>query len=634
MALPTTDAFRLAAAHELWTQFSKSMRRKIVMLVIATAAIGGVVLLDHLKLGLHDSRKSAYLISDVITAVDANAELKKAAAAVALETPEARYATADDAFKALLEQTNVATALNQQQTNIRTNYESRLADIDRRIDAALKLASAGAAEAEEAKNDLAALKARRAEVITARTAELAEMKKSAQAAVQKRYAGRLASIDEAIRAAVTAAPSAAVSAAEKARATLTSLKAQRADLIAARAAELSEAEQGATAKTASLQQAFNGLNVAVNAKTRFKPSGNERLDKFVEHVVDPDHPLSIIYDVFWYACLIIGVIAFVALILTPLFKTLPVGGAEEPFMDQVRNLFQRAPRVAGPAIARLATLAIGTAAIVGVAANAPSSPANSFAVASSEQTSVTSQTTVTTATTTSTTLPPKPPVVDPPPPVVTKDPPPVVPDPRIDEIATDVKDLKTDNASHKTKLATLAPVPEQITALRGVDEEHKQKIENVFADAEDAKKRADGAKLTADTAKSTADTAKSEAEDAKASVGNVKVLVDAATTTINTKAAAIEEGVVVPFRVGERPSALRSFLGFDSYRVTDASAVYVEKAGAPQTVVDAVKAMKQTADVTNADLRRQFRSLICAGATNCELYVEWQSTVLRAARPR
>lgn len=203
--------------------------------------------------------------------------------------------------------------------------------------------------------------------ILAETTQAADLAK-AKTTIRDAYAARIGKTDQDIRGAVTAEP-----ASQQAK-DLQNLKTRRAELVAARTAELTEAEQNSAAYVATLRRAFDDSNVAEAAKSVFRVSENESLNNFAKHVVDPDHPLSILYDVLWYASLVLGVLSLVALLLTPLFKTLPVIGADEKFMDQIRGIFGRVPRSIGAGIARVAAMTIGTAAIVSVAATAPSSP--------------------------------------------------------------------------------------------------------------------------------------------------------------------------------------------------------------------------------------------------------------------
>ena len=162
---------------------------------------------------------------------------------------------------------------------------------------------------------------------------------------------RIGETDRAIRDVVTADPASPPPATSK---PLKDLKATRAELIAARTGELTEAEQNTAASVAALRREFDNSNVAEAAKSVFRVSKNESLNDFAKRVADPDHPLSILYDVLRYASLVLGVLSLVALLLTPLLNAAVIG-ADERFMDQIRDLLGRCHALsarASPALRR------------------------------------------------------------------------------------------------------------------------------------------------------------------------------------------------------------------------------------------------------------------------------------------
>ncbi len=84
--------------------------------------------------------------------------------------------------------------------------------------------------------------------------------------------------------------------------------------------------------------------------------------------------------------------------------------------------------------------------------------------------------------------------------------------------------------------------------------------------------------------------------------------------------------------MGERSGFLTSLLSFERYRVTAASVTFVEKAGAPEEVVAAMRSLEDGGDMSNDALRLALRQELCGAQSNCELHVAWRDTVLRAAR--
>jgi hypothetical protein len=447
--------------------------------------------------------------------------------------------------------------------------------------------------------------------ILAETSYAADLS-AARTTIRGAYANRIGKADQDIRGAVTAD--------KPEKQVIADLKARRAELIAARTAELTEAEQNAAASAATLRRAFDDSNVAEAAKSVFRVSENESLNNFAKRVADPDHPLSILYDVLWYASLVLGVLSLVALLLTPLFKMLPVMGADEKFMDQIRGLFGRVPRSIGAGIARVAAMTIGTAAIVSVAATAPSSPLYESGLPPRIEQEV-SEPPVKgegTSTVTGTAGPPPPQETDR-----------VAPDPRVDTLLTDVATLKSDNeahksvfAAHKESLDKLEPLPIRVAALAEEERAQKEQLETSFGVIHtrigDVGEQAESAGL--------------KAEFAERKAVEVSQQVGEAGKRIAESAAAIEAGVDLPLKVGERPALLRSVLGFDRYRVTEASVSYVRRAGAPEAILAAVRAMAGDAVLTNDALRLELRQRVCGSSTNCETYVAWRGTVLRAAR--
>lgn len=458
---------------------------------------------------------------------------------------------------------------------------------------------------------------------TSYAAELAD----ARTRIRDAYAAPIRKADQDVRVALTAGPvSRQPNGTQQAPDPLKESRARRAELIAARTGELTEAEQIAAEYVSTLRREFDGTHVAEAAKSAFRVSENDSLNDFAKRVADPDHPLSILYDVLWYASLVLGVLSLVALLLTPLFKTLPVMGADERFMDQIRGLFGRVPRAVGAGIARVAAMTIGTAAIVSVASTAPSSPLYDSGLFPPRNDQEVSQSQVKETGR----------------PVMTGTSGPnagkgsgdgggddKVLDPRVETLLTDVAQLKSANEAHKTVFAShqeslekLEPLPVRVADLAEEEQAQKEQLERSFGAVDT---RIGGVGERAEAAGVKADFAERKAVE-------VGQQVDAAGKRIIESAAAIEAGVDLPLKVGERPAVLRSLLGFDRYRVTEASVTYVRRAGAPEEVLAAVRAMAGDDVMTNDGLRLDLRQRVCGRSVNCPAYVAWRGTVLRAAR--
>jgi len=640
--LPNSNEFRAAVQRELRVQYTRSIKRKTAVLLVVIAGLVTIYGLDRMKLKLKETRETPYLASDVAEYLKTDPLLGEAAKK--LPAGE-RYTDAKALFEALLARTDSAAAAAKEKTGIRAAYVE-LAGIDRRIrEAAVAATIPGVTKEEEARSAVAALRVRRAELIATRTAEIAEADKNAAPRIRAAYAKPLARIDEEIQTAVIADPQPETKVADGAKALLATLKARRAELIAARAGELNEAEQSAAANVAALQRTFDELGVAEGAKSKFEPTTNERLDRFLGHLADPEHPLSIIYDMLWYAGLIVAVLALAALLLTPLFRILPIAGVEDPIMDRVRGLFGRAPRSVGTSVARLAAMVIGTAAVVSVATTAPSSPAMTSALLSPPPAAAEMEAAAKDREST-----PRPPneresgkVLPPANPVPSSDPPPQQPTPQtpqpppgvladngcLNELICAVRQLESDNAIqrerlkvHEEALTMLAPFPARVANLVQEEKEQVDQLEDFFGETREEIAGAN------ESAAKAAVQAQKAADDA----ATVERDLDSARRLLEKRADGIEAGLLLPYKLGERPPLLASLLGFDHYRVTDASVAFMEKAGAPSSVVEAVRAMKSGGDLSNDELRQRLRQQLCGGSVNCDNHLAWRDTVLRAAR--
>lgn len=613
--LPESAEFRRSVFDEAWRQFRKSVGMKVAVLAVGVVAISVVVGLDFLKRELRDSVQKPYraaVVADQATAVQSSLKDKVAAAdlAAAAEKLKAHdalvandgYSTSEDLYNALLAQTTYANDAVTQQQKIRATFDKLIRDVDPSVDqraAALSDAVAGA------------------------------MKSVAASP------GVRAAADKAI---------------EEAKKGLEAAKNNRAELIAARTARLAEVDQSVAANRTAFRLAFEGSRIAETARKRFEvASSYEKLNAFAKNLADPDHPLSILYDVIWYAALVVAVLALVALLLAPIFKAIPVAGADETFKGKLSNILGRAPTLVGKGVISVAAATIGTAAVLSVATTAPSSPlyeskviwttesgpkqpetpgngphgtpppiASTTGTTSgpSSSTDTGTTTTTTTSTTTTSTTSSCIPACE------------VVPatDTRVDALLSDVDNMKqrgSEAASQFDKRITaIEGLSQRLTTFASEESAQKTELNQTFATIRDRlssdEKRVSAAEVNADFAQQSAMAAQQA--------------LNAASRKIETRADAIETGVVLPYQIGERPGVLQTLFGFDRYRVSTASKSFLQKAGAPENVVTAVSEIAGPKVLTNDELREKLRLKLCGGRENCPDYLAWRATVLRAAR--
>lgn len=626
--LPKDPVFREHVREELWRQFRSSIARKIGTFLVTLLAIGAMFGLDALRLRFIHSHLKPYLVStfrNVVGAASAsspkNAELRDLQNAAAALEQTTRYDTPDHLYTDLLTKIDLSAAQN----DIRKDYTAQLSAIDKEIGATPD----GPTRIELDTATLNALKAHRNEIVEAEKSELADSDQKEGPKIRAAYAKRLQESDREIAKTLDAVSPLSSVAVEQRK--LASWKARRATLIAELAAKLAEADQKTETRKAALRRAFDGLHALTTVKENFIIAKNERLSGMIEHIVDPEDALSVIYQVLWYASLIIGVVTFVALFFSPLFKTLPVTGAEQPFTDQVKTLFSRGARTIGVTAAQVAAVVVGGAAIVSVTGNAPANPVTSLQRAAAQASIVSeehSQEKGSKPNTVSEKSSPSPPKQEPPPPPFDGKPPASPPETLHGDLEKIGKSLEQLNASSATagttlnkidqKLPSLIDIPGKVSSLEGTDSKQNGNIENVFGKADDAERSATEAKSAAANA----------IEQARLVDANVKT----AAEHIEDRAKMIDEEVVLPYKIGERPGFFQSLLGFDRYRVTDASIDFVRKAGAPEDVVTAIGNLDRTHNKTRDEMLIDFRRQVCGQPANCPLFRAWRTTVLRASR--
>jgi hypothetical protein len=100
---------------------------------------------------------------------------------------------------------------------------------------------------------------------------------------------------------------------------------------------------------------------------------------------------------------------------------------------------------------------------------------------------------------------------------------------------------------------------------------------------------------------------------------------------ISDRADKVEQTVLIPHHVGERPAMLTTILGFDRYRATQHSLDLLTKMKAPERVQNVVKNLGDGWN-TNDDVRRALLSGVCGGSRRCDEYMAWIAPVLRATR--
>jgi hypothetical protein len=392
----------------------------------------------------------------------------------------------------------------------------------------------------------------------------------------------------------------------------------RSTLTNARTAELNDAQHSATLAHARLKWSWDNIDFST-AKAKYEYFRNARVDAVAARIVDADDPLNVIYDSLWYGALIIGVLTFAALLLSPIFHAVPISGAEESLAEKVKSLIARSPRAMRTA-SSIAATAVGAMAIVGAAAALPSSPLHDpapepdrvYAEPVNTRTPPRTETTETSA-----------------PATTTGD--------SLENLREDLTHLQEtvaghdgSDSSHAVLIAALnarAIDPETLVARVG-----SQLDEKLAAfDRTLAQRDVDmNAKL---------DRTHGLITEMAPAIQHTDLLVDsidqnvrAAGSSIATRADTIETVAFLPQQLGERPSTVAAFLGFDGYRVTASSDLVLEKIGAPQEVKDVVSSLGSST-LSGDDIRVALRRNVCPVSNrNCKTYRTWINPVLRATR--
>lgn len=384
----------------------------------------------------------------------------------------------------------------------------------------------------------------------------------------------------------------------------------RTSLISARAVELRDAQQSAAAIRSALKDAWDRSNPA-QARVPYAYFQAKALNAAAKHMVDPDDPLSILYDVLWYAALIIGVLTFATLVLAPVFRAVPLNGADESWGEKLRSLLSRAPRALSAGSSLLAG-AIGAAAIVGASAALPSSPLQETGFVA----------------------------------------PPRAEEPK-NAAAEKEKKPETDKSTPPPDTEVLTTIRNDITAIRNaiatlgppvvVEPPRDDRVlTRVIELAENVESTVGGLHQQIGQAETDIGTeigrARTSVEGKVAAVDartqNVEAQLGGAGSRFDARAGEVESTAILPHRLGERPSLLASTFGFDRYEITPEAIAFLKKVGAPPDVEAAVNALG-SARYSNDELRLALRARLCnPPSRNCDVYLAWRNTVLRAARTR
>jgi hypothetical protein len=404
--------------------------------------------------------------------------------------------------------------------------------------------------------------------------------------------------------------------------------ARRDSLIEIRTMEVEQIEHDAAQRKAELQK---GFDAAAIPRHKFSFFSNDALNSIGQRFADADDPVSVVFDILWYAALIVAVISIVALILTPVFRALPVAGTEEKFwdQDQIKSLLGKTPRVVR-GITSIAAVAVGAAAVVATAVTARSSPAKDARVF------------VRRAYT----------------PPVPKDPPSTLPspapDPRVDRLLTEVASLHDTDADHERRLTDqgkelrehgqalsehalamepLKPLPGRLVLvenwLNGFEPAENRRIAVASARTYGAATQYADGKI-----RDVRDSLEFQIDGTNERVKQTENIVKNAAGTIEKRADTITDGVFQPYLIGDRPSALKTLLGFDRYRATGATELILKENKADDSVLDAVAALRRTNKTyTQSEFLRTLRVWTCHDQhKSCDAYLNWQALVLRTAR--
>ena len=400
--------------------------------------------------------------------------------------------------------------------------------------------------------------------------------------------------------------------------------ARRDSLIELRAMDVDQIEREAAREKSALRKEFDAAAVPKYAFTAFP---TDALNKIGQRFADADDPVSVVFDILWYAALIVAVICIVALILTPVFRALPVAGTEEKFWDQIKSLFGKAPRVAR-GISGIAAVAVGAATVIATANTARSSPAKEAKPFARRAY-----------------VPPAP-----------RDPesPQAVPDPRVDKLLHEVALLHETDANHDQRLTdqnkqlgdqgrTLAnheqallplkPLPDRMLSVETWVQTFEPAESQRIATAAQ-RTLGDAARYTNQRVEWLEDSVKQQLDATNERVTQTENSVQTAAKEIDQKAGAITDGVFQPYLIGERPSALKAVFGFDRYRATTATELILKQNNADDAIVKAVGDLRRTNKVyTQAEFLRTLRVWTCHDQHNsCTAYQNWQALVLRTAR--
>jgi hypothetical protein len=125
---------------------------------------------------------------------------------------------------------------------------------------------------------------------------------------------------------------------------LASLIYSRAMAAAQRAADLAQFDAQAASQKAKLRDAFEDLypeRFALTSRPVFSDDKTATINAVQSAFFDEKHPIHTVFDVFWYASLIVAVLGLVYLVLVPLYRLLPFGGVQDAMEKRYEDLFSR-----------------------------------------------------------------------------------------------------------------------------------------------------------------------------------------------------------------------------------------------------------------------------------------------------
>jgi hypothetical protein len=343
-------------------EFIRNVALKGSLFLITVTAIAVLVFLDGVKRHGLDGKAKPYAQPVLARHLESSNATELAEAAK--HVPDGRFATTDDAFTSIYAETRTEKELLQEERNVLTRYRVRVQAIDEAIS---KLLEANPRD-QTFDDSLARQLDDRKTQMKERDAEIAARPDQMEQ-IRALYEPKLQKIDAGIAKLLERDPSPT-----KFDVRLTSYLALRTALTNARTSELQEISQRRSAGREELKRAFDQTQPSKTANRFSRFGANTRVNTFMANVADPEHPLNILYEMLWYASVILAVVSFATLLLSPLFRAVPLQGAQESFADRLKQLLSFGSRAAAKSVAALGAVAVGTFVVAGATKALPSSP--------------------------------------------------------------------------------------------------------------------------------------------------------------------------------------------------------------------------------------------------------------------